>query len=191
MGTKASSAQGRTCSEWPGWEGRPGRGGCGARPGSFRAGRLAETLDCSCGLDWKKERQAQSTYQLAAASDSFPCLLPVQRVPVGRSVMWSLVPAPGVFSARDLLSVADQTSSWARGGTSRRSTSGPACANAEPLRPHLSATCHPALSLCPRGLCTQAVALPKAVQLTTGKGTRCLGLCLDSGRATSDSLNLQ
>lgn len=139
-----------------------------------------------------EERKAGSAHlSTCSRRDSFPCLLPVRRVPAGRSVMWSLVPAPRVFSAPDLLSVADQTSSWARGGTFRRSTSGPACANAEPLRPHLSTTCHPALSLCPRGLCTQAVALPKAVQLTTGKGTSCLGLCLDSGRATSDSLNLQ
>lgn len=45
LGTKASSAQGRTCSECSGWGGRPGRAARGASRGPSRTERLAETLD--------------------------------------------------------------------------------------------------------------------------------------------------
>lgn len=169
MGTKASSAQGLTCSEWPGWEGRQERGGRGARPGSSQEGRLAETLDCSCDLGWKNERQTQST----CSRQRLPSLPPIPVQPVLVGDRWFL--RPRVFRARDLPSVAAQTSSWARGRTIQRSAPGPArCQCRTP--PSSPATCHPALSLCPRGLSTGAVALPKAVQLTTDKGTRCLGI---------------
>lgn len=149
-------------------EARRPRGQTGFFPGGKTRGD--SRLFLRSGLE---ERKADAVHLSTCSRQRLPSLppIPVQPVPVGDR--WFL--RPRVFRARDLPSVAAQTSSWARGRTIQRSAPGPArCQCRTP--PSSPATCHPALSLCPRGLSTGAVALPKAVQLTTDKGTRCLGI---------------
>lgn len=117
LGTKASSAQGRTCSECSGWGGRPGRAARGASRGPSRTERLAETLD-SAPVARAGRKTVQSIHQSAGARDSPPAFSLSASCPqCDRWFPRSL----GVFSARDLPSVAAQTGTWARGSTIRRS----------------------------------------------------------------------
>lgn len=89
LGTKASSAQGRTCSEWPGQGGRPGRVCLGARRGPSLAGRLAGRLDCSSLLGCKKDRRSPlvnlqpSATRPQATSGSLSCPAGITGVIVG------------------------------------------------------------------------------------------------------------
>lgn len=92
LGTKASSAQGRTCSECSGWGGRPGRAARGASRGPSRTERLAETLD-SAPVARAGRKTVQSIHQSAGARDSPPAFSLSASCPRPGSPVGSLVPA--------------------------------------------------------------------------------------------------